>query len=147
MGSFSKAVIPGLLCAWGIARAEEAGFAREEPKFHIQSAAVNEASGLAVSTRDAEFMWVVNDSGAKPILHLAGTEGSDRGQVAVRTPELDRRMRRVELAVARVGSAVVFAGLLVAGVLLRPTDDVLGWVLMGASALPLVHVVLGGRRR
>ncbi len=71
----------------------------------------------------------------------------DRGQVAVRTPELDRRMRRVELAVARVGSAVVFAGLLVAGVLLRPTDDVLGWVLMGASALPLLHVVLGGRRR
>ena len=71
----------------------------------------------------------------------------DRGQVAVRTPELDRRMRLVERAVARLASAVVFAGLLVAGVLLRPSDEVLGWVLMGASALPLLHVVLGGRRR
>ena len=70
----------------------------------------------------------------------------DRGQVAVRTPELDRRMRRLERSVGRVASAIVFAGLLVAGVLLRPADEVLGWVLMGASALPLLHVVFGGRR-
>ena len=50
----------------------------------------------------------------------------------------------------RLISAVLFAALLVAGVLLRPADPVLGWVLMGASALPLLHVVLGGfvsRRR
>ncbi|NYF09934.1 putative unusual protein kinase regulating ubiquinone biosynthesis (AarF/ABC1/UbiB family) [Leifsonia sp. AK011] len=71
----------------------------------------------------------------------------DRGQVAVRTPELDLRVRRLERAVGRIGSAVVFAGLLIAGVLLRPTDEVLGWVLMGASALPLLHVLLGGRGR
>ena len=71
----------------------------------------------------------------------------DRGQVAVRTPELDRRLRSLDRSLSRVASGIVFAGLLVAGVLLRPTDDVLGWVLMGASALPLLHVVFTARRR
>ena len=71
----------------------------------------------------------------------------DRGDIAVRTPETDRRLRALTRATSRVASAIVFAGLLVAGVLLRPTDEVLGWVLMGASALPLLHVLLGGLRR
>ena len=71
----------------------------------------------------------------------------DRGQVAVRTPELDRRLRSLDRGLSRVASGIVFAGLLVAGVLLRPTDEVLGWVLMGASALPLLHVVFTARRR
>lgn len=71
----------------------------------------------------------------------------DQGRVAVRTPDLERRLRSVERAVGRLASALVFAGLLVAGVLQRPTDEVLGWVLMGASAVPLLHVVLTWRRR
>ncbi|MEO8263834.1 MAG: AarF/UbiB family protein [Pseudolysinimonas sp.] len=71
----------------------------------------------------------------------------DRGQVAVRTPDVDRRLRSIERAIGRAVSAVVFASLLFAGVLLRPTDDVLGWVLVGASAVPLLHVVLTWRRR
>lgn len=49
--------------------------------------AVDEASGLAISTRDGNFMWIVNDSGSKPVLHLAGTDGSDRGQVTVGAAE------------------------------------------------------------
>ncbi|MCY7413415.1 MAG: AarF/ABC1/UbiB kinase family protein [Salinibacterium sp.] len=69
----------------------------------------------------------------------------DRGQVAVRTPELDRRMRSVERSVSRLASALVFAALLIAGVLLRSTDEVLGWVLMASSALPLLHVVFRWR--
>ncbi|MFM9876880.1 MAG: AarF/ABC1/UbiB kinase family protein, partial [Rhodoglobus sp.] len=75
------------------------------------------------------------------------TERIERGQVAVRTPDLDRRVRAVERAVGRVASAIVFGALLIAGVLLRPTDEVLGWVLMGASALPLLHVVVTTRGR
>jgi len=75
------------------------------------------------------------------------TQRIDRGQVAVRTPDLDRRLRTVERAVGRIASAIVFAALLFAGVFLRPTDEVLSWVLMGASAVPLLHVVLTWRRR
>ncbi len=71
----------------------------------------------------------------------------DRGQVAVRTPELERRIRSLERAVGRAASAIVFATLLFAGVLLRPTDEVLGWVLMGGSAVPLLHVLVTSRGR
>lgn len=71
----------------------------------------------------------------------------DRGQVALRTPDLDRRLRFVERSIGRLSSALVFAGLLIAGVLLRPMDEVLSWVLMGASAIPLLHVIATSRRR
>lgn len=71
----------------------------------------------------------------------------DRGQVAVRTPDLDRRVRAVERAIGGLSIVIVFAALLVAGALLRPVDEVLGWVLMGASALPLLLALVTRRRR
>jgi predicted unusual protein kinase regulating ubiquinone biosynthesis (AarF/ABC1/UbiB family) len=70
----------------------------------------------------------------------------DRGQVALRTPDVDRRLRSLERTIGRLVSAIVFAALLFAGVLLRPTDGVLGWALMVASAIPLLHVVVTWRR-
>jgi predicted unusual protein kinase regulating ubiquinone biosynthesis (AarF/ABC1/UbiB family) len=75
------------------------------------------------------------------------TNRLDRGQLAVRTPDLDRRVRSLDRSVSRITSAIVFAALLIAGVLLRPSDEVLGYVLMGASALPLLHVAVTWRRR
>jgi predicted unusual protein kinase regulating ubiquinone biosynthesis (AarF/ABC1/UbiB family) len=71
----------------------------------------------------------------------------DRGELAVRTPDIDRRLRSLERAAGRVVSAVVFAALLFAGVLLLPHYAVIGWVLMGASVVPLVHVVMTWRVR
>ena len=71
----------------------------------------------------------------------------DRGQVAVQAPEVDRRLRSIDRSVGRLASALVFATLLIAGVLLRPTDDVLGWVLMAGSAVPLLHVIIASRSR
>lgn len=71
----------------------------------------------------------------------------DRGEIGMRAPETERRLRALERAASRVASAIVFAGLLLGGVFTRPTDEVLGWVLMGASALPLLHVLAGWRRR
>jgi len=53
----------------------------ERPK--IQSAAVIEASGLAISPTNPDFMWVINDSGSTADLHLAGTDGTDRGKVSL----------------------------------------------------------------
>ncbi len=47
----------------------------------LQSSAVLEASGLATSPTDPAFLWIINDSGAAPIVHLAGTDGSDRGSL------------------------------------------------------------------
>ncbi len=53
-------------------------------KTNLQSRSIDEASGLAVSPADGGFLWLVNDSGAGPVLHLAGLDGSDRGQVVLR---------------------------------------------------------------
>ena len=74
----------------------------------------------------------------------------ESGRLTVETPKLDQRIGRLERLGRRIVSAVLFAGLLVAGVVARPDDPVLGTVLMGVSALPLLHALLAGvaaRRR
>jgi predicted unusual protein kinase regulating ubiquinone biosynthesis (AarF/ABC1/UbiB family) len=75
----------------------------------------------------------------------------EAGEVAVETPRLDSGLRRLERAAGRMVSALLFAGLLIGGVLARPTDVVLGTWLMGVSGLFLLHAalagVLGRRRR
>ncbi|WP_434543653.1 ABC1 kinase family protein [Microbacterium arborescens] len=57
---------------------------------------------------------------------------------------LERRMSRLERLGRRAVSGILFAGLLVAGVLMRPDDETFGTVLMALSALPLLHVVFAG---
>jgi predicted unusual protein kinase regulating ubiquinone biosynthesis (AarF/ABC1/UbiB family) len=73
------------------------------------------------------------------------------GEIEVATPRLDQRLRQLERTAGRIISAVLFVGLLVSGVLLRPADAVMGTVLMVLSVLPLLHAVLagllGGRQR
>lgn len=54
----------------------------EKPK--IQSAAITEASGLAISPTNPDLMWVINDSGGTPDIHLLGTDGSARGKVTLK---------------------------------------------------------------
>jgi hypothetical protein len=49
----------------------------------IQSPAIKEASGLAISPTNPGFMWVINDSGGTPDLHLVGSDGADRGKVTL----------------------------------------------------------------
>lgn len=71
----------------------------------------------------------------------------DRGELAVRSPEVEQRLRVLDGSVRRTTSAVLFAALLIGGVLLRSSDEVLSWVLLGASALPLLHAVLPWRLR
>lgn len=71
----------------------------------------------------------------------------DRGELAVRSPEVEQRLRVLDGSVRRATSAILFTALLLAGVLLRPTDEVLSWVLIGGSALPLLHAVAPWRMR
>ncbi len=68
----------------------------------------------------------------------------EEGRVAVATPALERRVARLERMARRLVSAVVFVGLFVGGLLLRADAPVWGWVLVGVSAVPLLHAVLGG---
>ena len=66
------------------------------------------------------------------------------GQLNVEVPRIERRMTRLERMGRRVVSAVVFAGLLIGGILLRADDIIFGTVLMAISVLPLLHAVFAG---
>ena len=68
------------------------------------------------------------------------------GSIAVSSPHLERRVDRLERTARRLVAAVVFAGVLVAGAVVRPSDTVLGTVLMVASVVPLAVAVFAGRR-
>jgi predicted unusual protein kinase regulating ubiquinone biosynthesis (AarF/ABC1/UbiB family) len=70
---------------------------------------------------------------------------AERGDLAVRVPETDRRMRALERSVGRATSGLLFIGLLIAGAILRLGGDPLGLVLMVAAAVPLLHILIGSR--
>lgn len=69
----------------------------------------------------------------------------EEGGVTVATPELNRRLSRIERLVRRAVWAVLFAGVLVSGVLLRPVDEVLGTALMWVSLVPLLGTLFTRR--
>ncbi len=58
-------------------------FVLREPSPKIASPAITEASGLAVSPRSDDFLWIINDSGGTPEIHLCDSDGASRGSVSV----------------------------------------------------------------
>jgi hypothetical protein len=68
----------------------------------------------------------------------------EEGNISVQTPRLDRRLSSIDRTVRRVISAIIFAALLIGGILLRDQEVAFGTVLMAVSALPLLHAVLAG---
>jgi predicted unusual protein kinase regulating ubiquinone biosynthesis (AarF/ABC1/UbiB family) len=68
----------------------------------------------------------------------------DEGNLSVRNPRLERRLRALDRTGRRVVSAVLFTALLIAGVLLRAQDVVLGTVMMAGAAVPLLHALFAG---
>jgi predicted unusual protein kinase regulating ubiquinone biosynthesis (AarF/ABC1/UbiB family) len=68
----------------------------------------------------------------------------EEGNISVQTPRLDRRLSSLERTGRRVISAVLFAALLIGGILLRTQDVVWGTVLMAVSALPVLHAIFAG---
>ncbi len=68
----------------------------------------------------------------------------ERGDLTVKMPMLDLRVRGLERAVGRTAFALVFAALLVAGAVLYPAEQTLAKVFMIASVVPLLLVL---RRR
>jgi len=66
------------------------------------------------------------------------------GHIEVKTPRLDHRLDRLERAARRVAASVIFAALLVGGIILRGEAEVLGVILMVGSSIPLLYSVLAG---
>ena len=68
------------------------------------------------------------------------------GNLPLSVPKLEKAIARAERSVNRLISAAIFAALLIAGTRLYSENGALGTALMVASAIPLLHVVFGGRR-
>jgi len=71
----------------------------------------------------------------------------ERGEVAVRIPEVDRRVTRLERAVRQLVSAILFTALLLTGMLLYLASESPFWqILLAGAGLSLVWVIVTGRR-
>ena len=67
------------------------------------------------------------------------------GRLVAQTPRIERRLEQSRAAsVRRILSAILFAALLIGGILLRADEVVFGTVLMAASVLPLLHALFAG---
>ncbi|RYD31726.1 MAG: hypothetical protein EOP87_14180 [Verrucomicrobiaceae bacterium] len=73
--SLALASLPGLPAS---------AFELVKDRQRIQSDAITEASGMAVSPKNGKFLWIVNDSGSKPSVHLIQTDGTKRGSVRLK---------------------------------------------------------------
>ena len=74
----------------------------------------------------------------------------DEGKMQVQVPRLERRLENLDRTGRRLISVILFAVLLLGGVLLRAQDTVFGTVVMAVSVLPLLHALFAGivaRRR
>jgi predicted unusual protein kinase regulating ubiquinone biosynthesis (AarF/ABC1/UbiB family) len=70
---------------------------------------------------------------------------AERGELSIRNPELERRVRSLDSSVRRVASGFVFATMLFAGIFLLDRNETLGYWLMALSSLPLIHTLGIGR--
>jgi predicted unusual protein kinase regulating ubiquinone biosynthesis (AarF/ABC1/UbiB family) len=69
----------------------------------------------------------------------------DAGQVIIRNPELETRLRVLDSSVRRGTSALLFTGLLIGGLMINAQNETLSYWLLGISVLPLIHALGFGR--
>ena len=69
----------------------------------------------------------------------------DAGQVIIRNPELETRLRVLDSSVRRATSGLLFTGLLIGGLMINVQNETLSYWLLGISALPLIHALGFGR--
>jgi predicted unusual protein kinase regulating ubiquinone biosynthesis (AarF/ABC1/UbiB family) len=69
----------------------------------------------------------------------------DAGQVIIRNPELETRMRVLDSSLRRGTSALLFTGLLIGGLMINGQNESLSYWLLGISVVPLIHALGFGR--
>lgn len=125
------------------------------PDFSLWTALTPYATKLVSQEGGEAFSWEkIISGGTKAATSLAAFPGrvdrllttAERGELAIRTPLLELRMQQLNRTLSRLTTGVVFAGLVVAGGLLYGVEPVLAKVILGISVLPLLAVLLGGRR-
>lgn len=69
----------------------------------------------------------------------------ERGEIVIRNPELERRVRVLDSSIRRATGGLVFATLFVSGLLSVASNEGLGYGLLGLSAAPLLYALGFGR--
>ena len=123
-----------------------------DPEFNLWTSISPYASKL-ISDEGGSTWQTVLAEGTKIFQVLVGLPGRtdrvlstiERGELNVRTPLLEMRVKQLERSVGRINGGLVFAALLVAGAVLYRSDPVLGRWLMLGSLLPLAWLMVGGR--
>jgi hypothetical protein len=82
--SITALVITHARAATAESELSDAAFGRAELQGRMAANGILEASGIAVSHRRADLLWVLNDSGNTPDIFAVSTNGSDLGEVRVR---------------------------------------------------------------
>jgi len=65
----------------------------------------------------------------------------DRGELISRSPDTERRLRALDSSIRRATAGIVFATSLMAGIIVRTSDNGLGSFLMGVSLVPLIYAI------
>jgi predicted unusual protein kinase regulating ubiquinone biosynthesis (AarF/ABC1/UbiB family) len=126
------------------------------PQFNVWNAIAPFAQKLISDEAGAGLSFWLGEAGnwARTLVGLpkhleSALARLERGDVSLSVPRLERQLGGVEAALRRVAGAVVFAGLLLAGVQLVLASQVAGgWLLLSGAALAAAWLlVLPGRRR
>lgn len=122
-----------------------------DPEFNVWDAVEPYAAGLLRDERGS-----IAQAASREVREVAGIVARlprrvddvltrlDEGRLTIESPRVDQRMRALERMGRRVVSAVVFAGLLIGGILLRPEAPVGGALLMIVSLPALLHALFAG---
>jgi predicted unusual protein kinase regulating ubiquinone biosynthesis (AarF/ABC1/UbiB family) len=71
----------------------------------------------------------------------------ERGEIAVRAPEVSRQIRHMEHAIRQVAGGVIFAALLLGGIQLHLANDpIFSDILLAGAGVSLIWTILSGRR-
>jgi len=125
---------------------------RLEPDFNVWAVVAPYARALV--EEDSSGLWrTIRAEGGRLAQVLFGlprrTDAAlaalERGDVAVKMPQLSRQVSFLERSVNRMAGSVAFAGLLVAGALLEAAGRPLGQTLLWASLVPLAWAMFGVR--
>lgn len=123
-----------------------------DPDFNVWAKVTPYAARLVSDERGSTFQTILAEATRLGTVALALPGRADRvltaaerGELAVATPLLNLRVRRLERTVARTHGVLVFAALLIAGAVALASDPGLGRWLMVASVVPLAWALFSGR--